>query len=279
MEWTNAINNAINYMEDHLTDDISLSDIAQSVHISRFHFQRAFHIMTGMTPSDYMRKRRLSIAGSVLSKGNAKVIDIALKYGYDSPESFSKAFSRFHGITPQQAKKGGALKFFNKLSLKIIIEGGSTMNYVIETWEEMDLLVYTKEIPVETSEEEIPKFWNEYFTNKTCKEVPGYLGVCAHQKTEGDTFLYGIGCKASDVDKIPEGFELLHIPAYSWVIFSCVGPSPDAIQKTWEKIYSEWLPTTSYEIIQDYDIENYLPGDPNSADYVSEICLPIKQGN
>lgn len=254
MEWTNAINNAINYMEDHLTDDISLSDIAQSVHISRFHFQRAFHIMTGMTPSDYMRKRRLSIAGSVLSKGNAKVIDIALKYGYDSPESFSKVFSRFHGITPQQAKKGGALKFFNKLSLKIIIEGGSTMNYIIETWGEMDLLVYTK-------------------------EVPGYLGVCAHQKTEGDTFLYGIGCKASDVDKIPEGFELLHIPAYSWVIFSCVGPSPDAIQKTWEKIYSEWLPTTSYEIIQDYDIENYLPGDPNSADYVSEICLPIKQGN
>lgn len=105
MEWTNAINNAINYMEDHLTDDISLSDIAQSVHISRFHFQRAFHIMTGMTPSDYMRKRRLSIAGSVLSKGNAKVIDIALKYGYDSPESFSKVFRGFMVLLRNRQKK------------------------------------------------------------------------------------------------------------------------------------------------------------------------------
>ena len=104
MNWVESINNAISYMEDHLSEEITLNDIAEAVHISAFHFQKAFTIITDMSPAEYLRKRRLSQAGIELSNGNCQVIDVALKYGYDSPESFSKAFSRFHGVTPMQVK-------------------------------------------------------------------------------------------------------------------------------------------------------------------------------
>lgn len=204
MEWVKTINNAIAYMENHLTDDITLSDIAESVYISAFHFQRA------------------------------------------------------------------------RYTIRITIEGGSIMEYKIEKWEAMDLLVHAKNFYAETSEKEIPVFWDEYYENEEYRKIPGYLGICAQKKTDSEVFQYGIGCKASDVEGIPEGFEIIHIPEYSWAVFRCVGPSPHAIQSMWERIYNEWLPIAEYELIPDYYIENYLPGNPTAQDYVSEICIPVK---
>ena len=151
------------------------------------------------------------------------------------------------------------------------------MEYTIEKWEAMDLLMHAKDFHAETGETEIPKFWDEYYANEEYRKIPGYLGLCAQQKTDGDAFRYGIGCKASDVEGIPEGFEIIHIPEYTWAVFKCVGPMPKAIQDMWERIYKEWLPVSDYELIPDYDIENYLPGDPSSRDYVSEICIPVRK--
>ena len=266
-------------MEEHLCDRITLSDIAKSVDLSAFHFQRAFTLLTGMTPVEYLRKRRLSLAGADLSGSNEKVIDIALKYGYDSPESFTKAFSRFHGYTPMQVKKGSPIQFMNRYTVKITIQGGEMMEYKIEKWEAMDLLVHAKEFHVETSEQEIPKFWDEYYANEDYRKIPGYLGVCAQQKSDDDTFRYGIGCRACDVEGIPDGFELIHLPEYEWAVFTCRGPMPDAIQSMWERVYKEWLPVADYELIPDYDIENYLPGDSSSKDYVSEIRIPVRRND
>lgn len=278
MEWVKAINNAIAYMENHLTEDITLSDIVESVSISAFHFQRAFSMMTGITPTEYLRNRRLSQAGAELANGDVHVLDTALKYGYDSPESFTKAFSRFHGYSPSQVRKGSPIKFMNRYTVRITIEGGSMMEYQIKKWEAMDLLVHAKEFHVETSEKEIPLFWAAYYANEEYRKIPGYLGVCAQKKKKaGDVFQYGIGCKASDVEGVPEGFEIIHIPEHSWAVFRCVGPSPDALQAMWDRIYNEWLPTAEYELISDYYIENYLPGNPTAMDYVSEICVPIKK--
>lgn len=276
MEWVKTINNAIEYMENHLTDDITLGNIAESVHISVFHFQRAFSMMAGISPAEYLRKRRLSQAGAELANGNGRIIDIALKYEYDSPESFTKAFSRFHGFSPMQVRKGSLLKYMNRYTIRITIDGGSIMEYKIEKWEAMDLLVHTKTFHAETSEKEIPAFWDEYYSNEKYRNIPGYLGICAQKKTESTKFQYGIGCNASDVKGIPEGFEIIHIPKYSWAVFRCVGPSPEAIQSMWDKIYNEWLPISEYELIPEYCIENYLPGNPTAEDYVSEICIPVK---
>ena len=277
MDWIRTINDAITYMEDHLTDEITLKDIAQSVNLSVFHFHRAFSMLTEMSPSEYLKKRRLSQAGAELVKNDEKVIDIALKYGYETPESFTKAFTRYHGVSPMQAKKGSPIQFMSRYTVKITIEGGCIMEYKIEKWEAMDLLVHMKDFSAETSETEIPKFWDEYYADEEYKKIPGYLGVCAQKKTHGDVFSYGIGCNSSDVEGIPQGFEIIHIPQYTWAVFKCVGPSPKAIQEMWERIYKEWLPTSDYEMIPDYDIENYLPGDPGSQDYVSEICIPVKR--
>ena len=277
MDWVRTINSAIEYMEGHLTDEITLMDIAKHVHLSAFHFQRAFSLLTDMSPAEYLRKRRLSQAGADLLNGENKVIDVAFKYGYDSPESFSKAFTRFHGVSPMQVKKGSSIQFMNRYTVRLTIEGGCIMEYTIEKWEAMELLIHAKDFHAETCEKEIPGFWDEYYANEAYRKIPGYLGVCAQQKTDGDEFRYGIGCKASDIQGVPEGFEIIRIPAYTWAVFKCVGPMPDAIQSMWERIYKEWLPVSDYELIPDYDIENYLPGDPSSPEYVSEICIPVKK--
>ena len=277
MDWIRTINNAIEYMEDHLTDEITLADIARHINLSAFHFQRAFSLLTEMSPAEYLRKRRLSQAGADLLSGDVKVIDAALKYCYESPESFTKAFTRFHGVSPMQVKKGSSIQFMNRFTVRITIEGGCIMEYNIEKWEAMDLLMHAEEFHAETSEAEIPKFWDAYYANAEYRKIPGYLGLCAQQKTDGDEFRYGIGCKASDVEGVPEGFEVIHIPEYTWAVFKCVGPVPGAIQAMWERIYKEWLPVSEYELIPDYDIENYLPGDPSSRDYVSEICIPVRK--
>ena len=125
--------------------------------------------------------------------------------------------------------------------------------------------------------QQIPKFWDEYYADENYRKIPGYLGICFQQKAGGDEFNYGIGCKASDVEGVPEGFTILHLPEYTWAVFKCVGPMPKAIQDMWEKVYKEWLPVSDYELIPDVDIENYLPGDPSSRDYVSEICIPVRK--
>lgn len=277
MEWIQSINKAIEYMEEHLTEDIHCEEVAGYVHISLFHFQRTFNLLTGMTVGEYIRKRRLSLAGEELTKQDVKVIDVALKYAYNSPESFTKAFTRFHGITPSQAKRGCELKSFNKLIVKISVEGGTIMDYHIEKKEGFRLLVYAKMFTDESSEKGIPAFWGEYYQNEIYKKAPGYLGICAQEKDGAEEFMYGIGCDVCDVKEIPEGFQIINIPAYTWAIFKCVGPTPDAIQKTWEAIYREWLPGAEYELIPDYEIENYLPGDNTSPDYVSEIWIPVKE--
>ncbi|MBQ6478530.1 MAG: AraC family transcriptional regulator [Erysipelotrichaceae bacterium] len=277
MDWIKTINHAIAYMEDHLNEQITLKDIAGNVNLSVFHFHRAFSLLTGMSPGEYLRKRRLSQAGAELANGNVKVIDVALKYGYETPESFTKAFTRFHGVSPMQVKKGSPIRFMSRYTVRITIEGGQIMEYKIEKWEAMDLLVHAKDFHAETSEKQIPLFWDEYYANEEYRKIPGYLGVCAQQKTDSDVFRYGIGCNALDVEGIPEGFEIIHIPEYTWAIFKCVGPSPEAIQNMWERIYKEWLPTAEYKMIPDYDIENYLPGDPSAQNYVSEICIPVRK--
>ena len=277
MDWIKTINNAIEYMEGHLTDEITLADTANHVHLSAFHFQRAFSLLTGLSPAEYLRKRRLSQAAADLTNGEDKVIDVAFRYCYDSPESFAKAFARFHGCSPMQAKKGSPVQFMNRFAVRLTIEGGCIMEYRIEKWEAMDLLMHAKDFHAETSEKEIPKFWDAYYANAEYRKIPAYLGICAQKKTAGDEFRYGIGCKASDVQGVPEGFEIVHIPEYTWAVFRCAGPVPDAIQAMWGRIYSEWLPVSEYELIPDYDIENYLPGDPSSQNYVSEICIPVKR--
>ena len=134
MDWTTGLQRAIDYVEDHLAEPLDYAEIARQAYSSSFHFQRIFSILCGYTLGEYIRSRRLTLAGNDLLRTDSKVIDVALKYGYDSPESFSRAFARFHGVLPSRVKSGTIpLKSFSRLSVKLILEGGSLMDYRIET--------------------------------------------------------------------------------------------------------------------------------------------------
>ncbi len=278
MEWIKALNQAIEYMEEHLTENITCEDVAKHVYLSGFHFQRTFSLFTGLTVGEYIRNRRLSLAGQELLAGSGKVIEIAYKYGYETPESFAKAFSRYHGVTPKEAKKQGTiLKSFNRLILKIILEGGNSMEYRIEKKDALQVVAKTRYFRDETSKTEVPKFWGEYYAARLEEKVCGMMGICSVAKADTGDYMYGIGCERKYVKEIPEGFEILEIPAYTWAIFSCKGAMPEAIQELWKRVYAEWLPASNYELVPDYDIEFYTEGDNSRADYVSEIWIPVKE--
>ena len=132
MNWIQGIQRAIDYVEANITEELDFDDVARQAFSSPFHFQRVFSMLCGFSLGDYIRMRRLSLAGEELSRGNAKIIEIALKYGYDTPESFSRAFTRFHGIAPSEARRGGKVRIFTPLSVKLTLTGGSKMDYRIE---------------------------------------------------------------------------------------------------------------------------------------------------
>lgn len=278
MEWTRMLNEAIDYIEKNITEEITCEDVAEQIYLSGFHFHRTFTILTGMSLGDYIRNRRLSLAAQELLTGKNKVIDVALKYGYQTPESFSKAFSRFHGVMPSQVKKEGTiLKSFNRLNLIIKLEGGNSMEYKIVNKDAFEVVALTKMFEDETSKSEIPSFWGDYFKAGYDEKVCGSMGICYEEMNNSKRWRYGIGCEKQYVKEIPEGFEILNIPAHTWAVFTCIGAMPDAIQNMWKRIYSEWLPASNYSLLSDFDIEFYYEGDPSSDDYKSEVWIPVKE--
>ena len=166
MEWIAALQQAIGYMEAHLLEDINYEDVARQVHTSGYEFHRAFSFLTGMTANSYIRNRRLSLAGREIIETNARITDIALKYGYDTPESFTKAFTRFHGVAPRLARTEGAkLRMFNPFVIKIAVEGGQGMDYrIVQTKAQRFIALarsFSNEIINDDDNPDIPDFWDE----------------------------------------------------------------------------------------------------------------------
>ena len=279
MNWVEILNKAIDYIEDNLLDDITLPQIAKHLHISSAHLQRGFTALADLTVGEYIRNRRLSLAGLELTHKNVKVIDVATKYSYETAESFSKAFSRFHGIAPSTARQNSiALKSYSRLTIKIIMEGGSVMDYRIEERENFDVVVKARKFELEEGDStKIPAFWDEYFSDGLAEKVCPALGVCSEMSQNSQEFYYGIGDFMNDGQEIPDGFEIWHISKSTWAVFKCVGAMPKSIQEMWKRIYSEWLPQAKYEILPSYDFELYTDGDSSSPDYISEIWLPVRK--
>lgn len=292
MDWLTGLQKAIDYMEDNLLGNIDYSAAAARAYSSSFHFQRIFSLLTGMTMGEYVRNRRLTLAGAELAMSETKVIDAALKYGYDSPESFTRAFTRFHGITPSAAREPGAkLKSFGRLSIKLIVEGGSFMNYRIETKQAFQAIAKAKHFSTEgnANQTEIPQFWSECGANGTIDTLcgfmaaqqpvtgPGLLGICDGDSCPEDAteFRYAIGVEANS--PAPDGYEVITFPAATWAVFQCIGAVPDSVQDLWKRIYSEFFPQSDYQPAGGIDFEYYPQGDNSRADYVSEIWLPVRK--
>jgi len=286
MDWITGIQNAINYIEEHLTEEIDYEEVAKEAACSNFYFQRIFGILCGISLGDYIRNRRLTLAGNELRVADDKVIDIALKYGYESPESFTRAFARFHGVTPSEAKKDGSkLKSFSRISVKITLSGGSVMNYKIVEKEAFDIIekVETHSVEDSANAKSIPEFWSRSHQDGTVKTLMNVttdrtfiFGVCYGKLPENaKTFDYSIAAKCNDNTVVPEGFRKNTIPARTWAVFECKGAMPNAIQDLWHKIVSEFFPTSSYKPTYEMDIEAYSEGNMSDPDYYSEIWIPV----
>jgi len=278
LELVASLNEALTYIERHLLDETDSAEAARHVGLSRFYLERTFSALTGMSVSEYIRARRLSLAAQDLLTQNQKVIDLAFKYGYDTPESFTKAFARFHGVTPTSARRMSTLlRCQNPLAISIKMEGANVMNYRIEQMEAFQVFGAEQMFQMDNSTQEIPKFWEEFFAKGLQEKVCPMFGICFDADASGK-FPYMIADFVKPGVELPEGFVQREIPAHTWARFSCVGALPGAIQSVTKQIYSEWLPTNDvYEVAQYMEIEMYSAGDTASPEYYSEVWIPIRK--
>lgn len=283
MNWVKIIEDAIEYIEGNITEDLTVGRIAEKVNTSAFYFQKGFSMLCGYTVREYVRMRRLSIAGEELLSSDVKVIDLAMKYGYDSPDSFTKAFTRFHGSTPTDVRRSGAmLKSFAPLHIKLTLEGGSTMEYRIEKKKAFKVMGISKDFSYENANTDIPQFWNEVFIQAEERPVMGMYGVCFDEEMAGDKFKYMIADDYDAEKAEKRGLDVHEIKAHTWSVFPCRGAMPLPLQEVNRRIFSEWLPASSYEIAEGYNIEYYSdPADfklgTQDPEYYTEIWIPVKE--
>ena len=277
MEWIERLNSAINYIEEHLTDEIDNEKLGKIACCSAYHFQRMFTYMAGMPLSEYIRRRKMSLAAVDLQGSNTKIIDVALKYGYSSPTAFNRAFQSIHGIAPSSVKnEGTSIKAFPPLTFKITIKGVEQMDYRIETKEAFRIIGISKPLKKEIEEnfKIVPPMWQEAVISGTIEklvgkintEVKGVLGISVYNEEE---WKYFIAVASTDEDN---KFEEYIVPAGTWAIFSGKGDNL-SIQDLEKRIVTEWLPTSGYEYGNAIDIEVYLNPDPQNAEY--EVWIPV----
>lgn len=272
--WIEGFQESIDFIEQNLTEELDIEAIAGKAVLSPFYYQRIFGALCGMTVGEYIRARRMTLAAQELNGKDVKVIDIAVKYGYDSPDSFSKAFQKFHGITPSQAKEPGApLRSFAPLHIKITMEGGTMMDYRIVEKAPFTIVGVKRPFNSDTSYQEIPKFWDEWLAQGEMRPIMGTFGVCLDMK--GKDFDYWIADLYFPWEDIPEGCETRVIPGSAWAQFPC---TMKTLQDTNTKIWSEWLPALQgYSLAGEYDIEVYLPPEEGSDEMKVYIWVPLKK--
>lgn len=295
MEWLESIKKAIDIMEENLLNSSGTECLEKEIFMSPLYLQKGFKVMTGFTPAEYIRNRRLYLSALDVINDKEKIIDIAFKYGYETPESFTKAFTRFHGLAPIQLKKEPSkIKVFLPLKISIQIQGGNDMDFSVEKVKNFKVIGFKRRFNVNTSYEEIPKFWSEIYQEQVlpfCQKADwpqdeikkaiahnniGQYGVCLDSdKTDFDYLIAGI-YKGGEV---PNGLEIVEIPELTFAKFKCQGPMPSSLQSVNTKIYKEWLPgNPTCEIDKGYNIEFYSDGDPcNDSDYKSEIWISVKE--
>lgn len=276
MDWLNHWNCALEYLERHLDGEIDPGELGRLAGCSAYHFQRMFSYLAGVPLGEYIRRRRMTRAAADLQSGE-KVLDVALRYSYESPTSFNRAFQSVHGIPPSQAKQAGVtLKAYPRIHFKFVLKGAEEMEYQIVKRESFRIVGFRTLLPTEVEEsfQTVPQFWMEIGPRQTelfplmNGEPAGMLGV----STCGEEENYYYIAVASN-SPVPEGMHEWMVPAATWAVFTGTGRLPDAIQELQRRIVSEYLPGSGYEWAKAPDIEVYLnrPG----AESRFQVWLPV----
>lgn len=298
MDWPTGLQKAIDYIEDHLLEKIDYDTVATQSFSSSYHFQRIFCILCGFTVGEYIRNRRLSLAGAELAAGDAKVIDIALKYGYESPDSFAKAFQKFHGILPSQARSNGSdLKSFSRLVLKFSLEGGNVMSYRVEKKPEMIFTGYKRRFtgtPAERMEQEsdfyVSTRANQYILKGLSHDCDTGYNIMSGFDDEGYDFYIASILDEWSTDNLDKElgaeeakrFEKIVVPEGMYLICETEKAKYPTMlfEDLRRKMVSEWLPSSGYELADAPEISVYhwfhKHGDEevNNSRYI-ELWIPV----
>ena len=278
MEWIERLNEAIGYIEEHLTGEIDYERLGQIACCSSYHFQRMFTYMAGVPLSEYIRRRKMSLAAVDLQGKSMKIIDVAGKYGYNSPTAFNRAFQSVHGIAPSAVKNEGvSVKSFPPILFKITVKGVEEMNYRIETKDAFRIAGVSVPLnkDIEKNFSAIPAKWQEISANGTLQRLirmmdtppMGVLGVSTCNDTEPWRYYIAVSTSQETND-----LEYYTVPAATWAIFSGEGTN-QSIQDLERRIVTEWLPTSGYGYGNAPDVEVYLNPDPQNAQY--EVWIPV----
>ncbi|HMM22003.1 MAG TPA: AraC family transcriptional regulator [Selenomonadales bacterium] len=281
------LNAALRYIEENLAADIDFKEVARLACCSEYHFTRMFSFLAGITLSEYIRRRRLTLAAFELTGSDIRVIDVAVKYGYNSPDSFTRAFQSLQGITPSQARNNGqALKAYPRMTFQLSIKGGNEMNYRIVEKEAFLIIGVKKRVPLVFNgvNPDIAAMWQALDIETITKlkslsniEPSGLISASANfsegrmeEKGELDHYIGVATTKAC-----PGSLTRLEVPALTWAVFTAVGPFPETLQAVWGRIYSEWLPSATYELAQGPEILWNEHKDTTAPYFKSEIWLPV----
>lgn len=265
MDWITGIQRALDYVEDHVTEEIDPETLGRISCSSSYHFQRVFGILCGYSLGEYIRNRRLTLAGAELASTREKVIDVALKYGYESPDSFTKAFTKFHGITPSAAREPGAvLRSFSRLSIKLSLEGGSIMNYRMEEKPAFSLVGYKRRFTGTPNDKQDQDHnfacetrLEQYILEGMCREHETIYQLLTNFDADGYDFYYAYQFPKwalEDLQDLPEDiaarFENVTVPSGLYLVCEterCQFPTAQVDQLR-RKTVSEWLPASGYEL-------------------------------
>jgi AraC family transcriptional regulator len=287
MDSIKRMNDALNYIEENLDNEIDLKEVARLAFCSEYHFQRMFSFLSGITLSEYIRRRRLTLAAFELNNSNVRIIDLAVKYGYSSPDSFTRAFQGLHGLTPSEARHNGkSLKSYPKMTFQLSINGGNEMNYRIKEKEAFRIIGIMKRVPIVFNgvNPEIAAMWKS-LDEKTIATLKGIsnvepLGLISasvnfsegrmEEKGELDHYI-----GTATTKECPDNLAALEVPASTWAVFEAVGPFPDTLQNIWGRIYSEWFPSSGYEQAEGPEILWNEHKDVTSPVFRSEIWIPV----
>lgn len=282
MNLLESMNEAIGYIEKNLNYKIDYSEVARVAGCSQWYLQRMFMSITDISISEYIRRRRLTLAAFDLQNSDSSVLEIALKYGYQSSDSFTRAFKAMHSVTPSKSREGGVLlKSYAPITFVLSIKGVSAMNYRIEEKGKIRVVGVKKWFSTINSEQmkEIPKMWDNFDKEKmeqikSLSEIKSIMGICADMYNDG--FDYWIG--AITEKECPKDMFEMEIPASTWAIFEVIGPMrplPNKLQDIWGRIFSEWLPNSGYKHAEIPEFECYSNGDCMGETYKSEIWIPV----
>ncbi|GLC29986.1 AraC family transcriptional regulator [Clostridium omnivorum] len=287
MDSLKGMNDALSYIEENLDNDIDFKEVARLALCSEYHFQRMFSFLAGVSLSEYIRRRRLTIAAFELNNSNVRIIDMAIKYGYSSPDSFTRAFQNLHGITPSEARLNGqSLKAYPRMTFQLSIKGGNEMNYRIVEKDAFSIVGIKKRVPIifRGVNPDIAAMWkslNEEMIHQLKElsniEPKGMISASANfsegRMEEKGGLDHYIG--VATTRECPANLTQLEVSASTWAVFEAVGPFPDTLQNIWGRIYSEWFPSSNYEQTEGPEILWNENKDLTSPAFKSEIWIPV----